>query len=263
MKENPMSADLASNPGSSLPVSHPAVQPAGLSQVERVVDVFVAPSKTFTDILRSTSWWLPFVLMLVFSYASNYVIDKQVGFDRVYENQLQHSPKAEDQLNQLTPEQRAQRVSIGVKITKYTTYAIPPLLVIGFAFYALVLWGAFNFGLGAKTTFGQVFATCFYASLPYLLLNLLTIVMLYFGANAEAFDIKNPVGTNPAYYLPDASPVVRALLNRLDIIQLWTLGLTVLGMAIVARKTIMQSAILVVGWWFVVTLVSVGFAAAS
>jgi hypothetical protein len=32
----------------------------GLSQVERVVDTFVASSKTFTDILRSTSWWLPF-----------------------------------------------------------------------------------------------------------------------------------------------------------------------------------------------------------
>ena len=36
----------------------------GLSQVERVVDTFVAPSKTFTDILRSTSWWLPFLLLV-------------------------------------------------------------------------------------------------------------------------------------------------------------------------------------------------------
>ena len=30
----------------------------GLSEVERVVDTFIAPTKTFTDILRSASWWL-------------------------------------------------------------------------------------------------------------------------------------------------------------------------------------------------------------
>ena len=36
-----------------------------LSQVERVVDTFVAPTATFTDILRSTSWWLPFLLLVL------------------------------------------------------------------------------------------------------------------------------------------------------------------------------------------------------
>ena len=41
----------------AVPVS--AEPAAGLSQVERVVDTFIAPSKTITDILRSTSWWLP------------------------------------------------------------------------------------------------------------------------------------------------------------------------------------------------------------
>ena len=29
----------------------------GLSEVERVVDTFVAPSKTFADIGRSSKWW--------------------------------------------------------------------------------------------------------------------------------------------------------------------------------------------------------------
>jgi hypothetical protein len=239
------------------------VSGVGLNQVERVVDAFVAPSKTFRDILRSASWWLPFVLMVIFSCASNYTVSKQVGFERVYENQLHNAPKQEDQLNQLPPEQREKRVQMGVNITKSITYAVPLFLLAGFAFYALVLWASFNFGLGATTSFGQVMAVCFYAALPYLITNVLTIVMLYFGANPEAFDIKNPVGTNLAYYLPDASPVVRALANRVDIIQLWTLALTVLGMATIAKKTIAQAAAIVVGFWAVVTLVTAGFAAAS
>ena len=65
----------------------------GLSQVERVLDAFVVPSKTFADILRSTSWWLPFLLAAVVSVGMAFTIDKQVGFDRVVENQIQASQK--------------------------------------------------------------------------------------------------------------------------------------------------------------------------
>ncbi len=237
--------------------------PGGLSQAARFADAFVAPTKTFQDILRSASWWLPCILMIVFSCASNVVVDRQVGFDRVYENQLHNTPKQEDQLNQLPPDQKARRIKMGGTITRGVTYAVPVFLIVGFAFYALILWASFNFGLGAKTTFNQVMAVCFYASLPYLILNIITIVMLYFGANTEAFDIKNPAGTNLAYYLPDASPVVRALANRLDIIQLWTLVLVVLGMATISKKTITQSAMIVCGFWLVVTLITVGVAAAT
>ena len=64
----------------------------GLSQVERVVDTFVAPSKTFTDILRDTSWWLPFLLAVVVSIGVTYTIDRQVGFGRVVENVILDSP---------------------------------------------------------------------------------------------------------------------------------------------------------------------------
>ena len=52
------------------------VQP--LSQVERVVDTFIAPTKTFTDILRSTSWWLPFVIGTVVAYALTFGIGQKV-----------------------------------------------------------------------------------------------------------------------------------------------------------------------------------------
>lgn len=232
-----------------------------LSEVERVVDTFIAPSKTFTDILRKASWWLPCVLMILGSLVSAYVVQHQVGFDRVNENQIHSSPKQEDAMNQLTPEQRASRMAIGAKITGYISYGIPVILLISFAIYALILWGCFNFILGASTTFGQVFATCFYASLPYLLLNLLLILTLYFGGNAEAYDYKNPVGTNLGYYMTDAAPWLKALLARIDLIQLWTLALTVYGMAIIARKTIMQSAVVVVGLWLLMTVFTVGSAA--
>ena len=248
-----MSNELAVEPG--IPLAPP------LSEIERVVDTFVAPSKTFTDILRSTSWWLPCLLMILGSLASAYVVQHQVGFDRVNENQIHSSPKQEDAMNQLTPEQRASRMAMGTKITGYISYGVPVIIVISLAVYALILWGCFNFILGAQTTFGQVFATCFYAALPYLVLNVLLFLTLYFGGNAEAYDYKNPVGTNPGYYMSDAAPWLKALLARIDLIQLWTVALTVYGMAIVARKTIMQSAVVVLGLWLIATVLGVGSAA--
>ena len=233
-----------------------------LSEVERVVDTFIAPSKTFADILRNASWWLPFVLISVLGIAQAFVVDRQVGYERVSENQIHASPKTEDRLNQLTPEQRASQMAISAKITRVTSYGVPILLMIIYALYTLLLWGSFNFGLGAQTSFAQVFAVSWYSLLPYIATSLLVILTLVFGNNAEGFDIRNPVGTNLAFYLPDAAPWLKSFLTQIDIVRLWSLALQVIGMAIVAKKSITQSAMIVVGFWVLTLLLSTGAAAA-
>ncbi|ADW70547.1 YIP1 family protein [Granulicella tundricola] len=244
------------------PSSASVSEPQGLNQIERVVDAFIAPSKTFKDILRSASWWLPFILMVLSATSLAWVVDKQVGYDHVAENVIHQSPKAEDRMSSLSPEQRASSMHMVAMQTRIGAYAAPVFLLIFFAIYALILWASFNFGLGAQTTFWQVFAVSFYAALPYIFINLIAIFTIYFGGSAEAYDMKNPAGTNLGYYLPDVSPWLKALLGQLDVIKLWTLALTVLGMAIVAKKSITQSAVIVVGWWLVLVVIAVGFAAA-
>jgi hypothetical protein len=236
---------------------------SGLNQMERVVNTFVAPTATFKDILRSTSWWLPFVLLAVFSTAATYSIDRQVGFSRVAENQVQASPKQTEQLAELTPQARATQMRMRAIGTRYTAYAMPVLLLLFFAIYAGIMLGTFNFGLGARMTYGQVFAVSFYASLPYLLISLLTILTVCFGSNQESFDMQNPIGTNLAYYLPDAAPWLKALLAQFDAIKLWTLALTVLGMKTVSKKSLGQAAAVVIGWWLLVVLIAVAAAAFS
>jgi len=239
-----------------------ALEAPGLSQLERVVDTFIAPSKTFQDIQRNTSWWMPFLLLVLFSVGVGYTVQKQVGFERTFTNHLHDTPAQEDQINQLPPEQKAQRLALSAKITEAITYGFPIFLAIGFALYSLMLWGAFNFGLGAQTTFGQVFAVTWYAALPYLVTSILTIVTLWFGGNAEAYDYTSPVGTNLAFFFPDTGPALKALLANLDIVKLWSLALQVIGMAVIARKSIAQSALIVVGWFIFVLLIGVGAAAA-
>ena len=86
------------------------------------MDTFVAPSKTFADILRSTSWWLPFLLLVVVTMGSTFAIDQKIGFDRVAEQSITQSASASEQMAQLTPDQHAaaiHRIAVGQKYGSY------------------------------------------------------------------------------------------------------------------------------------------------
>ena len=65
----------------------------GLSQGARIANTFFAPSKTFDDIKRSASWWLPFLLMAVVSCGFAFTVDKKVGWEQVTQNKLRVAKK--------------------------------------------------------------------------------------------------------------------------------------------------------------------------
>lgn len=234
----------------------------GLSQVERVVDTFVEPSKTFADILRSASWWLPFLILLVATMASTFAIDQKIGFDRVAEQTIAQSASATDQMSQLTPTARAAAIHRVGAITKASAYASGVIILIFVAIIALLNWASLNFGLGAKTTYGQNFAVCMYAGLPKIFIALLNIVFVYAGVNTENFDMNNPVGTNIGYYMSGSAHWLRTALSFFDIFGLWTLALTVIGLAIISKKSKGQAAIVAVGWWVIGLLILAGITAA-
>jgi hypothetical protein len=230
--------------------------------MERVVNTFVAPTATFKDILRSTSWWLPFVLLAMSALGVTVAIQHQVGWQQVVETQIHMSPSLQSQMASLTPEAQAQRIHVMALSYQYSAYA-SPLLVLAFsALAALLLWVTFNFGLGARTKYGQVFCLWMYCSLPHLLVDLVTVLRLCFGGSPESFDLKMPAGTSLGYYFPDVSPWVRTLLGSLDVVGIWALVLLVMGGAIVAKVKWGQAAAVVVGWWLLIVLVGVASAAA-
>jgi hypothetical protein len=238
-----------------------AAETKPLSQVERVMDTFVAPSKTFTDILRSTSWWLPFLLATVVSMASAFAINQKIGFDAVAEQSIQQNAKQEEQMSQMEPAARAKQIHIIGVTMKYSFYASGVIILAFTAVLSLLNWASFNFGFGARTTFGQNFAVCMYAGLPRMFLAVLNIILVYAGVNTENFDLNNPVGTNIGYYLTDSPQWLKTAGSFFDIFGLWTLALMVIGTSIIAKKSKGQAAIVVVGWWVIGLLISTGMAA--
>jgi hypothetical protein len=232
---------------------------AGLSQIARVVDTFVAPSKTFADILRSSNWLLPFIIMVVIGMGSAFAIDRTVGFTAVAEQQMTKSSMQADRMASLTADQRANAIAMSAKFTRISTYCTFVFILIFVALHALALWATFNFGLGAKTSYGQVFAVCMFAGLPKALTWVLSIVLLFSGVGLDSFDVQNPVGTNIGYYL--SSPALKMAGSFFDVFGIWSLVLLVIGMAIISKKTIGQAAAVVVGWWLLGLLLLTGVTA--
>lgn len=233
-----------------------------LSEMERVVDTFVAPSKTFRDINRSASWWLPFLIIVIVSYAFVFVVDKKVGFEKVTENQVRMSPKRADQLDQLPADQRERQIALGAKITRYISYATPVISLIIFVILALVLWGSYSFGAGAQVTFSKSLAVVVYANLVGAIKALLAIIAILAGASTDTFNMQNPAATNLGFLIdPIQHKVLYALGSSIDIVNFWVLALIAIGFTCVAKVKKGTSYGIVFGWWAVLTLIGVAMAA--
>jgi hypothetical protein len=236
---------------------------APLSQVERVVDTFIAPLKTFNDILRSSSWWLPWLLGVLVTLGFGLAIQQKVGWDKTYSNILLQSSQAQlDRLSQLPGDQQAKQKAIGASVVQYIFWATPVLSLLFAAIAAMVLLATLNFGLGGHATFGQMFAVWMYATLPFLVQGILGILTLFAGLDADSFNLKNPVGTNIGYYLPLDSPKwLLAAGTSIDVLTIWVLILLTIGCATVAGTKRNATAAAVWGWWILITLVKVVVAA--
>ena len=120
-----------------------------LSQAERVVDTFIAPSKTFADVRRSASWWLPFLLLAIVGVGYIYVVDQKIGFRKVTENQIQSSPKASQRIDDMPAAQRNVAIETQAKWTRNIAYGFFIFLLIWNIVVAAILFATFKFGASA------------------------------------------------------------------------------------------------------------------
>jgi len=237
-----------------VPPTSPALtaESAPLSEGARIINTFIAPSKTFTDLRRNASWWGPWILISICSVLFIYAIGKQVGFDQVSKNQIAHSSRA-DQFDKLPADQQAKQLQISSKIIAGFAYGTPALILFYVLIETVVLWLTFKLGLGAETSFKTAYAISFYAGLPGIIGAILGTISLFAGVNPEGFDINNPVGTNLAYYLdPETTgKFVRGMSSSLDLISIWSIVLLGIGFACTS-KVKRSTAITVIAVWFLV-----------
>jgi Yip1-like protein len=242
----------------------PPQETAPLTQVQRVINTFIAPSKTFTDLKRSASWWLPFLIGGIVYLMFISVVDQRIGFRKVVENQLRSQPKQEARLEQLPPDQREKNMAIQTKFWRGFSYGAP---IIGLLFYlimASVLFGTFKFAANADLRFKTMFGILVYAWLPQIFVSLLAIVAIVAGVSSDGFMIQSPAATNLGVLVdPSSSPVLFALLSSVDIFTFWSLVLMAIGVSYASKVKKGTAYAVVFGWFSFWVLIKIGLAAAS
>ena len=245
------------------PLSVPTPEPAPLSEGARIVDTFIAPSKTFTDLRRSAAWWGPFLLMVIVSTIFVFSVGQKIGFRKVTENQLQMAPKQSAQLDSLPADQRERQMQQRATGTKYVSYFFPVLTLIIWIIIASVLFATFKFGVNAQISFKTSLAIVVYAGLPLMLKTLLATVSILAGMSPDSFSFQNPVATNPGYFMNAADNVfLYSVASAFDIFMIWTLVLTAIGFTCVSKVKSGTAYAVVFGWWIVFTLAGAAIGAA-
>ena len=230
----------------------PTPEPTSLSEGARILNTFVAPSKTFSDLRRNASWWGPWLVISIFSLVFVYAISRQVGFEQVSRNQIAHSSRA-DRFDRLPPDQQAKQIQLSSKIVGFLSYGSPLMILFYLLVETVVLWATFKVATGAQTSFKTAYSISMYAALPGILGAILGAVSLFTGVNPEGFDINNPVGMNLGYYLdPDTTgKFIRAMASSLDLTSIWSIVLVGIGYSCTG-KVKRSTAIGIVTAWYVV-----------
>lgn len=207
-----------------------------MSQAKRVADTFVAPSKTFSDIARDSSWWLPCILIVLTSMLFTSVAMKKVGIPRMSDNTIATMPKIQDMIANAKPDDA---LAIHQRFEKQITgqfYSAPVILIIAGFLVAALFLGTANFAFGGSATYKGMLAVFWYSILPLMFISLLVSLLLAMNVNVESFRVANPIGTNVGYYLPEGtSPALVAFASMIDVFSIWIFCLQAIGVAVVAR----------------------------
>lgn len=213
----------------STPVALPPEETTpALSEGQRVLYTFTAPSQTMADIRRNASWWVPWLLISIFALGFAFTLDKRIGWDQVMENQLQSNPKAAEKMEKVPADQREKILKLQTNVARGISYATPVITVIFIAAIGGIVLGVFNFGFGAKLKYGQAMSIAAYSMLPGLLQNLLVILMMFLVA-PDQFNLNHPLATNPGYFVASTSPVLKGFLSAFDVFILWQIFLLSVG----------------------------------
>jgi hypothetical protein len=218
-------------PVASSPVAPEPTGP-GLSQGQRLINMFFAPRKTFEDLKRNPSWWVPWLVSGIFIAIFGVVAVQKIDMVQFLQREIDKSPSAQRRMEQLTPEQRQKGLAMQATGTKVVFYIYPLFTLVGGLIIAAILMAVFNFMLGAEVPFQRAMAVVFYSYVPLIISTILLTVSVLVSSDPNTIDLTNPMPTNPGFFMDaQGNKFIYAIASSLDIFSIWVVTLLGLGFA--------------------------------
>lgn len=261
------------------PIAQPAAEPsepAQMSPMSRLVNIFFSPGEVFEDVRRSArDWWLPMVIYLLIATGVGYVVQLRLNLtpERVAAAAVDLQLEREGRTRKdLTPEVRAQYEQGEKFQAMMMRYApilaavmVPIAFAVGAGIYMLL---AMIFG--ARPNFFRMLSVVAYSFFASGVVQSLLQLLLAFLRSPDDVDPKSfllnkgsILAASPAAFVSaDDNPVLFTALSYFDVFSIWYLVLVTIGIAMVSKKIKMGSAALIafgpyVLWAIVQVLIAV------
>jgi len=214
-------------------------EPQGMGEFSRLTGVFFEPGKTFEDIAARPGWVVPLLIAIVMGLVFVTLVGQRIGWDRIVRQQMELNPQAQ----QLTPEQRQQRMEIGARVAPMFGYGVA---VLGAPLMFLIMAGT-TLGMAkgimsAPITYKQSLAAVAYGYLPNVIGSVLAMVVMFLK-NPDDFRLDNPLVFNAGAFMDPATAnkFVLTVASSFDLIWLWSLFLMATGVKAAAGKKLSMS----------------------
>lgn len=211
-----------------------------------LVNMFTAPSSAFAVIKERPNPWVPLLLVSIGTALVSYLYLSSVDLAWMLDHQLAQG-------GNLTDEQRTRAVNAALQLPKgayyiFGTLSAPLSYLIYYALIALY-FTAVSFATNDGVKFGQWFAAIAWSMVPMLFGLAATCVnLLVSDARFLPPEQLNPLSFANllAIDTEGGSTLERSMLS-VSVISLWVIGLLIVGHQICSQRSIVRSAVVVLG----------------
>jgi hypothetical protein len=201
--------------------------PEPTSRWEDFIDIFYAPSSVFAR-REASSFFLP-MLVVTIAAGALFLLNSGV-WSQVMDAEMTRALARQSQT--LTADQLEKARAVSATFGKIGAFVFVP---IGIFFTGLALWLVGKL-FEAKETFGQALMVASFASVPRVLEGLATSVQgLLLDPSTFTGRWKISLGLGRFLDPDTASPLLLALLGRVDVFTIWVTVLLALGLSVVGR----------------------------
>lgn len=248
----------------------------------RLLNVFLAPTEAFNDLVESVTWrdwvWPLIFLSVVLGVAPRFYqetkLDETLRAIQRQERSIMDNPNIPDD-RKADIQGRFDKARANIQDARSNPWKfkyqwgyilLPVYLFIFFSVWAGLLLMIGNFGMGGKTTFFQIFTV---VALSYYIGGNGMLMQMPEGIGALELIVKTPIIMakestqvifSPGLFLDATNTFITRFINQFDIFRLWSLVVLGIGFAKLYKRSYTTGVWTVGALWLVLTALGTGLA---
>jgi len=223
-------------------------QESKLSFFTKLGLIFTNPSKVFNNLKLHPDWLLPILIILVFTIASAFLL-KDLGMNEARQRILDSEQIPEEQKDVIL--ERMEQG--GAMQSVWTVGGSIVFIFISFSVVAGVFYLTGSFVFGGSTTYKTMFSVYAWGYMVSILESVIKIPLILVKNSLHVYTslavLFDPTESNTTLF---------KLANAIDVFSLWRVFLWGLGISIIYKFSQAKSYGIVIFWYIIWTLISIG-----